>query len=115
MGEFILYMDEYRNKRGILEKLEEQITNIVNVLRAKDGILDTIREDWKIIPPLYMGVDMLIDEDLNIWVLELQKRPATGGGWPMAEFIGPFFQHMFNLVHNRPENGAVDNRNWKKI
>jgi hypothetical protein len=115
LKEFIAFMEQRQGRFDIFEKLHAEVTKVVEVLRIKGGLIETIIDDWESIPPVYMGVDLILEDTLKVWVLELQKRPATGGAWPMEEFNTPFFKDMFDLVHNRSESGVANKTTWSRI
>ena len=115
LREFLTYMEQQQGVSDIFDKIRTEVKHVVDVLRAENGMFDRITADWKTIPPVYMGVDLVIDDQFKVWVLELQKRPAIGGQWPMMEFILPFFRDMYHLIHNRPENGQPDENIWVRV
>ncbi|KAF5296513.1 hypothetical protein FQR65_LT01502 [Abscondita terminalis] len=107
---------EYLDKRSVDTKLLwANLQNLVikTLISGESSIVPLCRENINSRYNCYelFGVDVLLDEQLKTWLLEVNISPSLHSQSPLDEHVkGPMIQTMFNLVqfHLPPKLGRLN-------
>uniref|UniRef100_A0A1Y1KUX1 Tubulin polyglutamylase TTLL4 n=2 Tax=Photinus pyralis TaxID=7054 RepID=A0A1Y1KUX1_PHOPY len=95
---------EYMEKKGVnTKRLWKNLQELVikTIITAESTIVPLCRENMNSRYSCYelFGVDVLLDEQLKTWLLEVNISPSLHSQSPLDEYVkGPMIQSMFNLV-----------------
>lgn len=95
---------EYMEKKGVnTKRLWKNLQELVikTIISGESSIVPLCRENMNSHYSCYelFGIDVLLDEHLKTWLLEVNISPSLHSQSPLDEYVkGPMIQSMFNLV-----------------
>ncbi|GMG81668.1 hypothetical protein LNKW23_08810 [Paralimibaculum aggregatum] len=79
------------------QRLEETARRAVALIAA-DGLVDEMAAGGRAYLPKLIGIDMLLDETLEPWLIELQRVPGQTGPGPVNTVNARLFREVFEMT-----------------
>jgi tetratricopeptide (TPR) repeat protein len=84
-------------REALWRRLEELARRLAGVL-ARTGLFERQRGAGRAYRPKLLGLDVLLDAELQPWLIEIQRDPGQTGDGPVNTVNGRLFRTMFEMT-----------------
>ncbi len=105
LGAFLAHVAPDEARRAVLWRdLEDTARRLVDVL-DRSGLFEGQKATGRAYRPKLIGLDIMLDEDLKPWLIEIQRDPGQTGAGPVNTINARVYDAMFRMTVSRTGKG----------